>query len=359
MTNEITQPLPKAVTLKDIILKFKKWLKFLLSHWVKIVAFGLLGASSGFIYSVESKPEYTATLNFVLEEDKQGAGLGNALGLASLVGIDLGSSAGGAFSGANLIELMKSRSIVEKALLNEVYIDNKHQTLADLYINYNGWKNKWKNDSGLVNINFLAAGNRAKYSLQQDSVLGLIYESLLKNDLLVWQKDKKVSFIDITLTSKHELFAKTFVETLAREVSDFYIETKTKKSSANVSILQHQVDSIRNELNLSISDVASANDNTFNLNSALLRLRTPSQKRQIDVQANIAILTELIKNLELAKVTLRKETPLIQVIDRPILPLEKKKFGKVKGLLYGGIAGFFLIVFFLAVKREFKTIELK
>jgi hypothetical protein len=36
-----------------------------------------------------------------------------------------------------------------------------------------------------------------------------------------------------------------------------------------------------------------------------------------------AILTELVKQSELAKVTLRKET-LIQVIDRP-LPLKKKE----------------------------------
>ncbi len=51
--------------------------------------------------------------------------------------------------------------------------------------------------------------------------------------------------------------------------------------------------------------------------------RAPSAKRQVDVQANKAILTELVKQTELAKVTLRKETPLIQIIDRPILPLMK------------------------------------
>jgi hypothetical protein len=37
----------------------------------------------------------------------------------------------------------------------------------------------------------------------------------------------------------------------------------------------------------------------------------------------------------LAKVTLRKETPLIQIIDRPILPLAKERFGKAKGIVLG------------------------
>ena len=53
--------------------------------------------------------------------------------------------------------------------------------------------------------------------------------------------------------------------------------------------------------------------------------RVPSVNRQVDVQANTAILTELVKNLELAKVDLRKETPLIQIIDTPILPLPFEK----------------------------------
>ena len=84
--------------------------------------------------------------------------------------------------------------------------------------------------------------------------------------------------------------------------------------------------------------------------------RAPSARRQVDVQANTAILTELVKQTELAKVTLRKETPLIQVIDRPILPLAKERFGKAKGLLMGGFFAGFLTVLGLIVRRVFKTL---
>jgi uncharacterized protein involved in exopolysaccharide biosynthesis len=87
------------------------------------------------------------------------------------------------------------------------------------------------------------------------------------------------------------------------------------------------------------------------LNPALNLNRAPSAKRQVDVQANTAILTELVKQTELAKVTLRKETPLIQVIDRPILPLPKERFGKAKGILLGGILAGFLMVLLLIVRR--------
>ena len=82
------------------------------------------------------KPVYKAELSFALQDDKSsGGGFSSALGLASQFGIDLGGGrAGGEFSGNNLLELMKSRSMVEKTLLTTVNVKGKTETLADLYI---------------------------------------------------------------------------------------------------------------------------------------------------------------------------------------------------------------------------------
>jgi len=124
----------------------------------------------------------------------------------------------------------------------------------------------------------------------------------------------------------------------------------------NMDILIRQTDSIRRELNGAITGVAVANDNTFMLNPALNVRRAPSARRQVDVQANTAILTELVKQTELAKVTLRKETPLIQIIDRPILPLKKEKVGKLIGLVVGGILFGFLTVLYLTLKNILKKL---
>jgi uncharacterized protein involved in exopolysaccharide biosynthesis len=65
----------------------------------------------------------------------------------------------------------------------------------------------------------------------------------------------------------------------------------------------------------------------------------------------------LVKQTELAKVTLRKETPLIQVIDTPILPLKKEKFGKAKGIVLGGILAGFLVIMFLIFQRMWKSVS--
>jgi hypothetical protein len=172
----------------------------------------------------------------------------------------------------------------------------------------------------------------------------------------VAQKDKKVSIISIDMVSTNELFAKYFCEALAVEVSDFYVTSKSKKARMNMDILERQTDSIRRELNGAITGVAVANDNTFMLNPALNVRRAPSARRQVDVQANTTILTELVKQTELAKVTLRKETPLIQVIDSPILPLKKEKVSRLKAIILGGIVAGFISLLFLSFKKFFKQL---
>ena len=342
------------ISLKELLQKVKDWFDYLLSKWKKIALAGVVGATLGLTYSFIKKPIYTASLSFALESNKPGGGLGGALGLASSLGFDLGGSGGGIFEGSNLTELFKSRKMVEKTLLMPIRFKGKTISLAEMYIQNEQWRDKRLIKKKLVGVQFLPNANRKVFSRIQDSIFGEIYDDLSKYGLEVGQKDKKIDIISVEVSSTDELFAKYFTEALAKQVGNFYIETKSKKARANMDILQRQTDSIRGELNNAIAGVAVANDNTFGLNPSLNVRRVPSARRQVDVQANTAILTELVKQTELAKVTLRKETPLIQIIDRPILPLKKKKVGKLIGLVLGGVLFGFLTVLFLTLNNSLK-----
>ena len=75
-----------------MIVKTKEWYHYLLTQWKLIVLAGIIGGILGVTYSFIKKPVYTATLTFALEDEKAGGGLGGALGLASTLGIDLGTT---------------------------------------------------------------------------------------------------------------------------------------------------------------------------------------------------------------------------------------------------------------------------
>jgi methyltransferase-like protein len=346
------------ISLKDLILKLIALRKYLWSKWLIIMVMGILGGVLGVAYSLFKKPAYNAELSFALEDTQTSGGLGAAAGLASQFGLDLGGGggAGGAFSSDNILALMKSRLMIESTLLTPVLIDKKEQTLVELYISFNDFRKSWEKKPQLKSVTFLPNTNRDKFSLQQDSILGSFYNDIIKSSLIVDKLDKKSSIITVKVTSGNELFSKFFTEILVKNVSDFYIKTKTKKSTDNINVLQKQTDSVRHELNAAIYGVALSTDNNPNPNPALQILRAPSQRRQVDVQANQAILTQLVANLELSKVALRKETPLIQIIDKPILPLEKVRIGKAKGLVLGGVILGVLTVLYLIVAKLLKNL---
>lgn len=351
----MTNKLNDEVSIKEVVVMADKLKQYLVSKWLIIVIAGITGAAIGLIYGFTTAPIYKAEYSFATEDGKEGGGLSAYAGIASQFGLDLGGAGNGVFSGDNLPELMKSRFIIEKVLLDTITINNKKETLADLYIDFNKLRKKW-NGTALQNIHFLPNAPREKFSLQQDSILGVLYNRLIEKNISVDKKDKKLTITTVTVNSEHELFSKAFAEILVKDVSEFYIQTQTKKAKENVQVLQHQVDSVRRELNSAITGVASSIDVNPNPNPALQVLKVPSQHRQVDVQANIAILTELEKNLEISKISLRKETPLIQAIDKPILPLEKEKSSKILLAITGCIVLVLFTIIFLTLRLLYKNI---
>ncbi|AMR32922.1 hypothetical protein A0256_16600 [Mucilaginibacter sp. PAMC 26640] len=342
------------ITLKDLINKSKAGFKHLRKKWPVIVLYGFLGAILGATYTHFKKPVFTATSTFVLEEAGKVGGMSQLSGLASLAGIDVGSGGGGIFQGDNIVELYKSRLMIEKTLLSSVEIDGRKMLLIDRYIASNKLADRWKEKDGIKNFSFNQ--DPAKFSRWQDSIITGIVMNFNKQVLTVGKVDKKLSILEVDVVTNDELFSKLFNSKLVETVNDFYTQTKTKKSAQNIKVLQHQADSVKRILGYSISGVASALDASPNANPALLSLRVPSQKKQVDVQASGAIYSEIVKNLEVSKISLRQETPLIQMLDQPVLPLPKSELGVVKSTLIGFILGVGIMILWITGKRVVEKI---
>jgi uncharacterized protein involved in exopolysaccharide biosynthesis len=335
------------ISLKELIQKGQAWLAFFKSKWKTIVLAGIIGGLLGLGYSFTKKTIYTAKLSFALEEKGSMSGSGLA-SVAAQFGLGIGGSEGGVFSGGNMIELLKSRFLIEKTLLSTVTINGKSDLLLNRYIRFNKLDKKWVKKKNLANLKFTNA-DRTKFTLQQDSVLGMISGGIIKNNLAVSQQDKKLSIINISLVSTDEVFAKVFSEKLIETVTDFYIETKTKKSRGNVVLLQNRADSVQRELNAALYGRAQFGDQ----NMGLIRQQAavPKLKQEMRVQMLGTLYGELVKNLEFAKLTLMREEPLVQIIDQPILPLPITRLGKLKAMLIGGFLFGFLFLLYLLIRE--------
>jgi len=349
----------EELSLKQLIEKVQGWFRYLLSKWYILVLSAVLGACLSFFYAKSKKPYYKASTTFVLEAggNNTSGGMGQMAGLAALAGVDLGQSNSGIFQGDNLFELYKSRKMIESVLLLRSTSDTS-KLLLDRYLIMTEAKKKWRKTSPeLLQIDFSTV-KPASLTRKRDSVLQKVVQDINKNNLVVGKNDKKSTIIRVDVKSTDEIFSKEFNEALVNQVNDFYIRTKTKKSLDNIEILQYKTDSVRAVMNGSISSAAIAIDATPNLNPTRQAQRLiPTQRSQFSAETNKAILGQLIQNLEMAKMNLLKEAPLIQKVDEPILPLEVDRVGKFKAAFIGGFLFGLLAAILLVFRRIITSIK--
>jgi uncharacterized protein involved in exopolysaccharide biosynthesis len=275
----------------------------------------VVGASIGLVFYFIQKPKYQAVCTFILEE-KQG-GLGGLGNIASQFGIEFGGMAGSSmFAGDNIIDILQSNTILEKTLLSKVDTSTggTSGTLADMYLDFSGLRQIEE----LKNISF----RNATVSLQQDSVMHLIQDNVVKKMLHIERLNRKGSIISVSVTSPNQSFSKQMAEQLVIEARNMYINIKSGTAQNNVRRLEEKADSILRQLNT--KTYQTANLFQMDANPALRSLSVPSEITSRDKSVLSAIYLEVVKNLEISKTLLSQQTPVIQMLDVPELPLKNK-----------------------------------
>jgi len=358
-TKDITNTnIDNEVSVIVVLRKFKGIIRYLFNRWMILLSAAVVGSGAGYLYTKFKDPIYTATTTFVIESGDQGGGIGQYAGIASIMGVDLGGGNGSIFQGDNILELYKSRKMIEAALLKPISYDSS-KLVIDLYLDQSGLIKRWERKSpDLLKIDFKnSRQGDASLQRKRDSVLGNVFVDINRKYLFVGKIDKKLALMKIDVSSKNERFSKEFNSALVNEVNGFYIATKTKKSLDNIEILQHKSDSVRGVMNGAIFSAAVAVDNTPNLNPTKQVQRiAPAQRSQFTAETNKAVLGQLIQNLEMSKVALLKETPLIQIVDEPVYPLKVDQISLLKEIFLFSFMGVFLSSFLLICIHFIKKI---
>jgi len=335
------------MSLKELFLKIGSFIRFLLSKWLILLIAGIIGGGIGLLIAIYTKPTYTGTLTFVLSTDSKG---GSLSGLASQFGFDLVNSTGNdVFSGDNILTLFKSQRMLKLVLFKKPPAWN--DILANIIVKEWEWDKKWM-EKKRTNNQFPFPEDTAKLTPVQDSLLREVYDRILEKDLTVIRTDKKLSVYKVSTTSTHETFACYLTRFLMDETANFYIETKTSLAKLNLRMLQQEADSLKGLFGGVISSTAAEVDRTFALNPALQVQRAPVQKGQVHATVLATAYGEVVKNLEIAKITLRKETPLYQIIDVPSLPLKAMKISKRIAVTAGFLLFSFLTILFFIFRKN-------
>jgi uncharacterized protein involved in exopolysaccharide biosynthesis len=317
-----------------VISRLSTIIRFVLRKWWLFAVIGIFAGILGVWYASSKKPEYKSHLTFALD-DGDNTSVGSFLNLASQFGLNIGSSGKSIFAGDNILEIMKSRRMIESVLLSIDTFNNKPYTLIEYYLNKSA---KRKQNSKIKDIHFPVNQARSTFSYQQDSLLYKIYQEFSNKNIVAQRPDRKLSIYEVSVSSMDEKFTKDFTDRIVAATDNFYTEIRTKKAKETLDVLEERVAAMKVNLNSSIMGRATVQD--VNINPAFSEAQVPVQKQQTNIQVYGAAYGELFKNLELARFQYLNQIPLMQVIDRADYPMEKIKSGKLKmAILFSLFAG--------------------
>lgn len=313
---------------------------------ILLIALSVLAFGFAVVWINIRKPHYTAVSTFVLEEKSSGGG--GIAGLASQFGIDLGSLSAGAngfFSGENIDDILTSSTILEKVLLSPVDMSSPNSTtLGDIYIDASGMRRSMAWKDILNGFSFQEKTNNKAKTRLRDSILYVIMDKVIQKDLSVERSNKKGTIFQVQMRSSDPLFARTFTERLVDFTSSMYVDIKTRNITANIKKLEARADSLRGSFQS--KSYRSYQTQVLDANEAFTFIKAAGEVSQRDKSVAFELYAEVTKNLEVSRMMLINQTPVIQVLDRPRETLSDNNLAGWKVIMLFVVTGLFVGVIF-------------
>jgi hypothetical protein len=306
--------------LKSVLIQVLVIVPFLKKEWKKI-AFGvLLGLLIGIGIEIKRSREGTvkSKIIFILENDNGGGG-GGLADIASSLGIGGATAGTSLFSGENFQELLKTRIIYRKALLTKVKYGNQEDYFGNIFLEHCQLKdNEWGHLPPQFFTYRFNNPDLNSLSPEDKNLLNTIY-SYLKDNTVVTQSNSKSSFQTLSVEMKSDTLAYVWSKLFLKTVTDYYIETKTKKSKELLKVMENRVDSLQSALYYTQGKLANYNDQ--NQQIIFQRARIIAERLQMTSSQLQGLYFEASRNLDNLKFSLVKEAPLLTIIEDTELPI--------------------------------------
>jgi len=280
----------KTISVSDILLSMAEQLKLIF-----LVPFITIFITFTYVQFIQ-QPKYMSQAVVLLPEKTTG-NLGGIAGIASQFGVNIPTGVQADLSSPSLFpELLSSRIFAEKILDKLFYTEKFGKKLTLLAILTHGASSPEINKNKLVT-----------------SALGSLQE------ILEFYQDPNSTFSVLTVTTFEPIFSKELAEVVLMELEDLNRFFKTQSVIEKTTFIEERIASVKGDLEMSEKQLKMFSEQNRQTSSPALQLEQDRYQREIDVQKGIYL--TLKQQLELAKIEEVQETSIVQVLDKPQVPL--------------------------------------
>ncbi len=340
------------ISLKELVLIVQSYIKAVLSKWIWVALVAIFLAGGLAVRAWMTEVNFIAELTFLVNED-DGQSLGGVGAVLGQFGL------GGANSEYNLdkiVELAKSRKIVQTALLKEVEIEGEKDFLANFLIQELNLHEDWQDSK---RAGFLFTNDSIpSFDWSGRSALKMLYSRVVtggdEKPLMSLDYDDATTILSLKSNTTDEKLSLALTDALYSELSQFYIEQSIAKPRQTYENLLQKSDSIQVELASAERSLARNQDGSLGLVRAQDNLSRNRLERK--VQLLTVMYGEVLKNTEAASFALKNATPFFQIIDTPMSPLPAIGAGWLRAGMLGFGLGIFLMTSFFVTQKFWRDL---
>ena len=299
------------IDLLALLLKIWDGRKTILKYFIIFLFIGIFVA-------IFSKKEYTAT-SLVLAQESGSSSGGGLSGLASLAGINLGSSSGELISPKLYTSIATSIPFQKK--MTQVSIQTSKDSAPITYEQYCQKYQKAgvldvvkKYTIGLPGVIIGAFSSKDKEVVPQPTADGA---------LEVYSVTPKEKELFSLLSSQLQITNNEMLSQAKKTLQETIIEFKTRKAKSQLEFIKKQYEEAEKNFKEKQLRLAAFQDSNRGLITAVPMTRQTQLQAEYSLANNVYI--ELAKQLENQKIKLQEDTPAFIDIEPVSIPLEKSK----------------------------------
>lgn len=321
------------------------WELIKFSWLIVIIAIGI----GYYMYQSKKKIpiDYVAYLSFTINE---GSGADQSF-MQQVLGGGMGfglfdSEIGKGSSGVQMLqELIRTRKTMELILFKKITIPDSEGVLKNdffihHYLELNGYRKIWKEDNHYLADVYFSSDSLATFTREQNSLLGFVHGKITKTNLS--ENLSKAGILTLVFKSQNEQFSYHFLSQFFNELNTYYTQKSIEKQQRIYKAAVARKDSLEKEMNLAekkyIKYLNTHNLSAMGQHAEQIEIQYLGRKLSGEMEGYFMA----IKNVETSKIALEQQTPLLQPIDKPLLPLGRDIPNTFLALLIGMFIGGFL-----------------
>ena len=338
---------------KDIIsIDFSAFFKIIRKEKVWVILITLLFAIGGIYYALTAREEYVSTGKILPEYQSKAGGLSQFAGLASLAGIDVSSAAGG---GSDAVrpdlypDVLKSTPFFLELLKIKVRTkDNKEMLFSQFYdtfvldnkIEEKNTKIKFPTSNQYIAVSYQTENNLKDLRTRISAVI-----------------DKKTGLITVTVKLPDPVVATIITDYGMNFLTNYITNYRTEKSKRDLNFLAERLDAAKGKYFNNQAKKAQYSDQ-YQL--SMMKLQAADlQRERIESEYKISsnFYNTLLQKYEEAKLKVQQETPVIKVLEPPVVPNKRSEPKRtIIVLIATFLGGIFGIIFGLIRKKNYKLV---